>query len=60
MTDSPRLTPPLHPAPDIPESQITPMFAQYLAIKKEHEDALLFYCLRDFYELFYDDPVVAS
>ena len=60
MTDSPRLTPPLHPAPDIPESQITPMFAQYLAIKKEHEDALLFYRMGDFYELFFGDAVVAA
>jgi DNA mismatch repair protein MutS len=38
----------------------TPMMAQYLAIKSEHPDALLFYRMGDFYELFFDDAVQAS
>jgi DNA mismatch repair protein MutS len=38
----------------------TPMMAQYFAIKKQHENALLFYRLGDFYELFYEDAIVAS
>ena len=33
----------------------TPMMQQYLAIKGEHPDELLFYRMGDFYELFYDD-----
>jgi len=33
----------------------TPMMQQYLRIKTEHPDALLFYRMGDFYELFYDD-----
>ena len=33
----------------------TPMMQQYLRIKAEHADALLFYRMGDFYELFYDD-----
>ncbi len=33
----------------------TPMMAQYLRIKADHPDALLFYRMGDFYELFYDD-----
>ncbi|HEX7034817.1 MAG TPA: DNA mismatch repair protein MutS [Pseudomonadales bacterium] len=33
----------------------TPMMQQYLAIKAQHPDALLFYRMGDFYELFYDD-----
>jgi DNA mismatch repair protein MutS len=33
----------------------TPMMRQYLAIKAEHPDRLLFYRMGDFYELFYDD-----
>ena len=33
----------------------TPMMAQYLKIKREHPDVLLFYRMGDFYELFYDD-----
>ncbi|MGB3553152.1 MAG: DNA mismatch repair protein MutS, partial [Jannaschia sp.] len=39
---------------------ITPMMAQYLEIKAEAPDALLFYRMGDFYELFFDDAVAAS
>jgi DNA mismatch repair protein MutS len=35
--------------------QHTPMMQQYLRIKAQHPDALLFYRMGDFYELFYDD-----
>ena len=38
----------------------TPMMAQYLAIKAEHPDYLLFYRMGDFYELFFEDAVKAS
>ena len=39
-----------------PESgKITPMMAQYLGIKAEFPDTLVFYRMGDFYELFYDD-----
>ncbi len=38
----------------------TPMMAQYLKIKGEHPDALLFYRMGDFYELFFEDAVSAS
>ncbi len=38
----------------------TPMMAQYLAIKEEYQDGLLFYRMGDFYELFFDDAVLAS
>ncbi len=38
----------------------TPMMAQYLNIKKEHKDCLLFFRLGDFYELFFEDAKVAS
>ena len=36
------------------------MMAQYLAIKEAHQDALLFYRMGDFYELFFDDAVAAA
>ncbi len=36
------------------------MMAQYLAIKRDHADYLLFYRMGDFYELFFDDAVKAS
>ncbi|WP_204115022.1 DNA mismatch repair protein MutS [Shimia biformata] len=36
------------------------MMAQYLEIKAEHADALLFYRMGDFYEMFFDDAVAAA
>jgi DNA mismatch repair protein MutS len=36
------------------------MMAQYLGIKQAHKDALLFYRMGDFYEMFFDDAVAAS
>ena len=38
----------------------TPMMAQYLAIKADHPDTLVFYRMGDFYELFYSDAEKAS
>ena len=38
----------------------TPMMQQYLRIKAEHPDILLFYRMGDFYELFFDDAREAS
>jgi DNA mismatch repair protein MutS len=38
----------------------TPAMAQYLAAKKQHADALLFFRMGDFYELFFDDAKTAS
>ena len=41
-------------------SNHTPMMQQYLGIKANHPDTLLFYRMGDFYELFYDDAKRAS
>jgi len=38
----------------------TPMLEQYLAIKEEYADSILFYRMGDFYEMFYEDAEVAS
>ncbi|WP_316013359.1 DNA mismatch repair protein MutS [Roseobacter sp. HKCCA0434] len=38
----------------------TPMMAQYLEIKAQYPDALLFYRMGDFYEMFFDDAVAAA
>jgi DNA mismatch repair protein MutS len=38
----------------------TPLMRQYSAIKKEHPSALLFFRLGDFYEMFFEDAVVAA
>lgn len=42
------------------KEKITPMMEQYLAIKAKHKDAVLFFRLGDFYEMFFDDAKVAS
>ncbi|WP_424977165.1 DNA mismatch repair protein MutS [Leisingera sp. S232] len=39
---------------------VTPMMAQYLEIKEAHADALLFYRMGDFYEMFFEDAVNAA
>lgn len=40
--------------------KLTPMFAQYKSIKKNYPDALLFFRMGDFYELFFEDALIAS
>ncbi|MBP3431816.1 MAG: DNA mismatch repair protein MutS [Clostridia bacterium] len=40
--------------------KISPMMEQYFQIKEQYKDCLIFYRLGDFYELFYDDAIVAS
>lgn len=42
------------------KSSVTPMIAQFLKIKSEYPDALLFYRMGDFYELFFDDAIAAA
>ena len=39
---------------------MTPMMEQYFQIKEQYKDYLLFYRLGDFYEMFFDDAIVAS
>ena len=40
--------------------QVTPMMQQYLDIKNQHQDCILFFRLGDFYEMFFEDAVTAS
>ena len=40
--------------------QYTPMMQQYLEVKKNYQDALVFYRLGDFYEMFFEDAKIAS
>ncbi|WP_242464835.1 DNA mismatch repair protein MutS, partial [Rhodospirillum rubrum] len=42
------------------EGDVTPMMAQYLAVKAAHPDCLLFYRMGDFYEMFFEDAVKAA
>ncbi len=39
---------------------LTPMMKQYLEIKKDYKDSILFFRLGDFYEMFFDDAIIAS
>ncbi len=41
-------------------AEFTPMMQQYFSIKESYKDAILFYRLGDFYEMFFDDAVTAS
>ena len=52
----------MQPASSAPQSQTshTPMMQQYLGLKAQHPDILLFYRMGDFYELFYDDARKAA
>lgn len=47
-------------ATDNAATGVTPMMQQFLAIKEQHQDYLLFYRMGDFYELFFDDAVKAA
>jgi len=53
------LTPPAAPT-DKPPAELTPFMRQWTAAKRENPDALLFFRMGDFYELFYDDAVTVS
>ena len=48
------------PVTEAKSSAHTPMMQQYLAIKAQHPDILLFYRMGDFYELFFDDAKKAA
>lgn len=41
-------------------AQLTPMMQQYLSIKKDYKDCIVFYRLGDFYEMFYEDALTCS
>ena len=41
-------------------AELTPMMQQYMQTKEEYKDCILFYRLGDFYEMFFEDALVAS
>lgn len=41
-------------------AKLTPMMEQYVKVKKEYQDAFLFFRLGDFYEMFFDDAIKAA
>jgi len=42
------------------KSKVTPLIAQYLEVKSQYKDCLLFYRMGDFYEMLFDDAVTAA
>ncbi len=42
------------------KDKMTPMVRQYYEIKREYQDAILFYRMGDFYEMFFDDALTGS
>ena len=40
--------------------KLTPMIEQYLSIKERYKDTILFYRMGDFYEMFFEDAIIAS
>jgi len=45
---------------EVDKDRLTPMMLQYLDIKTKYEDAILFYRIGDFYEMFFEDAETAS
>ena len=45
---------------DVNIDEVSPMMKEYIKTKNEYKDIILFYRLGDFYELFFEDAVLAS
>ena len=45
---------------DIDFSKLSPMMKQYFEVKNKYKNHILFYRLGDFYEMFFDDAIIAS
>ena len=45
---------------EVDRSKLSPMMKQYMEIKDKYEDSIIFFRLGDFYEMFFDDAILAS
>ena len=45
---------------EISQEELTPLMRQYFKIKEQHRDAIVFFRLGDFYEMFAEDAKIAS
>ena len=45
---------------EVDRSKLSPMMQQYMEIKDQYEDCIIFFRLGDFYEMFFDDAILAS
>ena len=44
----------------VKRARLTPMMAQYVSVKEQYQEMLLFYRMGDFYEMFFHDAEVAA
>ena len=45
---------------EVQREKLSPMMQQYMDIKDKYEDSIIFFRLGDFYEMFFDDAIIAS
>ena len=45
---------------EVDRSKLSPMMVKYLEIKEKYNDTIIFYRLGDFYEMFFEDAIIAS
>ena len=45
---------------EVDRSKLSPMMQQYMEIKDNYDDCIIFFRLGDFYEMFFDDAIIAS
>ena len=45
---------------EVDRSKLSPMMVQYMSITDKYEDAIIFYRLGDFYEMFFEDAIIGS
>ena len=45
---------------EVDRSKLSPMMQQYMEIKDQYEDCIIFFRLGDFYEMFFDDAILTS
>lgn len=45
---------------EVQRDKLSPMMQQYMEIKDKYEDCIIFFRLGDFYEMFFDDAIIAS
>ncbi|GAB6183699.1 DNA mismatch repair protein MutS [Thermodesulfovibrio hydrogeniphilus] len=45
---------------EVPQEELTPLMRQYFSIKQQYRDAIVFFRLGDFYEMFGEDAIIAS
>ena len=45
---------------EVDRSKLSPMMQQYMEIKDNYEDSIIFFRLGDFYEMFFDDAILVS